>query len=158
MFTLFVLCKQGFFSDYQTVTCGVPQGSVLGPLLFLLYINDMPKCSNILEFHLLADDTNFFLNNPSMLYLETNLNVELEKVSQRLFANKLFLDIEKFSFVVFDSPQRRIAHKFNFSISNMSVKSDNQVEYLVLIFYSNLNWKPYLHALSKKFKRYWSTI
>ena len=118
----------------------------------------MPKCSNILEFHLLADDTNFFLNNPSMLYLETNLNVELEKVSQWLFANKLFLDIEKISFVVFDSPQRRIAHKFNLSISNMSVKSDNQVEYLVLIFYSNLNWKPYLHELSKKFKRYWSTI
>ena len=76
----------GTNSDDQIVTCGVPQGSVLGPLLFLLYINDMPKCSNILEFHLFADDTNLFFTNPNkiILNLETILNVELEKVSQWL--------------------------------------------------------------------------
>ena len=94
----------GTNSDYQTVTCGVLQGSVLDPLLFLLYINDVPKCSNILEFHLFADDTNLFLNNPTILNLETNLNVELEKVSQWLYANKLSLNIDKTSFVVFHSP------------------------------------------------------
>ena len=107
---------------------------MLGPLLFLLYINDMPKCSNILEFHLFVDDTNLFFNNPNILNLETILNVELEKVSQWLYANKLSLNIDKTSFVVFYSPQRRIAH-------------------LGLIFDSNLNWKPYLHELSKKVSR-----
>ena len=126
---------------------------MLGPLLFLSYINDMPKCSNILEFHLFGDDSNLFLNSPNILNLETNLNVELEKVSQWLYANKLSLNIEKTSFVVFHSPQRRIAHKLNLSISNTSVKSDNQVKYLGLIFDSNLNWKPYLHELSKKVSR-----
>ena len=68
---------------------------MLGPLLFLLYINDLPKCSNILDFHLFADDTNLFLDNTNILNLETNLNVELDKVSQWLFANKLSLNIEK---------------------------------------------------------------
>ena len=55
----------------------------------------MPKCSNILEFHLLADDTNLFLNNRKILNLETNLNVELEKIGQGLYANKLSLNIER---------------------------------------------------------------
>ena len=106
-----------------------------------------------MDFQLFADDTNLFLDNTNILNLETNLNVELDKVSQWLFANKLSLNIEKTSFVVFHSPQRRIAHKLNLNISNMSVKSDNQVIYLGLIFDSNLNWKPYLHELSKNISR-----
>ena len=57
------------------------------------------------------------------------------------------------SFVVFHSPQRRIVRKLNLSNSNMSVKSDNQVKYLGLIFDSNLNWKPYFHEFSKKISR-----
>ena len=106
-----------------------------------------------LRLHLFAADTNLFFCNPNILNLETNLNVELEKVSQWPYANKLSLNIEKTSFVVFHSLQRRIVHKLNLSISNMSVKSDNQVKYLGLIFDSNLNWKPYLHELSKKISR-----
>ena len=74
-------------------------------------------------------------------------------MSQWLFANKLSLNIEKTSFVVFHSPQIRIAHKLNLRISNMSVKFDDQVKYLGLIFDSNLIWKPYLHELSKKISR-----
>ena len=139
----------GINSDYQTITCGVPQGSVLGPLLFLLYINDMPKCSNILEFHLFADDTNLFLNNPNILNLETDLNIELEKVSQWLYANKLSLNSDKTNFVVFHSPQRRIMHNMNLRISNTSIKSDTRVKYLGLILDSNLNWKAYIHEVKK---------
>ena len=70
-----------------------------------------------------------------------------------VYANKLSLNIEKTSFVVFHSPQRRIAHKLNLSISNKFVESDNQVKYLGPIFDSNLNWKPYLHELSRKVSR-----
>ena len=101
----------------------------------------MPKSSSILEFHLFADNRNLFLNNHNIVNLETNLNVELEEVSQFLYANKSSLNIEKTSFVVHHSPQRRIAYKLNLSISNMSVKSDNHVKYLGLIFDSSLNWK-----------------
>ena len=81
------------------------KGQCLAHFFFLLYINALPKCSNILDFHLFADDTNLFLDNTNILNLETNLNVELDKVRQWLFANKLSLNTEKTSFVVY-SPQR----------------------------------------------------
>ena len=113
----------------------------------------MPKCSNILESHLFADDTNLFLNNPNILNLETDLNIELEKVSQWLYANKLSLNIDKTNFVVFHSPQRRIMHNMNLRISNTSIKSDTRVKYLGLILDSNLNWKAYIHEVSKKISR-----
>ena len=62
-------------SDYNTVSCGIPQGSVLGPLLFLMYINDFNRCSEILEFHLFADDSNLFYKHKNLVELQTNLNI-----------------------------------------------------------------------------------
>ena len=79
--------------------------------------------------------------------------LQKEKVNQWLYANKFPLNIEKTSFVVFHSSQRRIAHKLSLRISNMFVKSDDQVKHLGLNFDSNLNWKPYLKESSKKISR-----
>lgn len=67
-------------SDYNTVTCGIPQGSVLGPLLFLLYINDFNRCSAILDFHLFADDSNLFYKHKNIILLQAHLNKELENI------------------------------------------------------------------------------
>ena len=63
-------------SDERYIKCGVPQGSVLGPLLFLIYINDMPYASKVLDIHLFADDASIFISNKKLEELETIVNSE----------------------------------------------------------------------------------
>ena len=72
----------GVESSRQTVVCGVPQGSSLGSLLFLIYINDIPNCSEKLSFRIFADDTNIFASSPNATQLETLINPSLLKVKE----------------------------------------------------------------------------
>lgn len=82
-------------SKMSTITCGVPQGSILGPLLFLLYINDMSETSKLLYFILFADDTNILYSNQDIWQLMKIVNSELLILSDWFKANKLSLNIKK---------------------------------------------------------------
>ena len=81
-------------SDKQNIKRGVPQGSVLGPLLFLLYINDICNSSKVLKFHLFADDTNILYSNKDLASLESVMNTELAKLQDWFSANKLTINIK----------------------------------------------------------------
>ena len=96
-------------SEAETTLCGVPQGSVLGPLLFLLYINDIYKSSSLFDFYLFADDTSIILANNNLKELESLVNRELGNVNEWLKANKLSLNIKKIKLGNISSPSKEYA-------------------------------------------------
>ena len=94
-------------SDISNIVCGVPQGSVLGPLLFLLYVNDIYSSSLKFKFYLFADDTNILFCHKNLKCLEKIMNDELSKVCKWLISNKLSLNIRKSNFIIFRPYQKK---------------------------------------------------
>ena len=102
-------------SKPEKTLCGVPKGSVLGPLLFLLYVNDIYNSSDKLSFFLFADDTNLVYADKSLRSLEHTVNIELINVCNWLTANKLSLNVKKSNFVIFRPYQKKIDRQINLS-------------------------------------------
>ena len=91
------------------IYCGVPQGSVLGPLLLLMYINDLLDVSKFLSFFLFADVTNIYFKSHDLTQLQKIMNCELKKVKKWPDANRLTFNIDKTNFVVFHPPRIKIS-------------------------------------------------
>ena len=94
-------------SSEQTMTCGIPQASSLGPVLFLIYTNDLPNCSNALTFRIFADDTNVFASASDLKVLEKIVNSELKKVRIWCDINRLSINFSKTNFMIIKSQTKK---------------------------------------------------
>ena len=142
----------GVASEMEVITCGVPQGSVLGPLLFLLYVNDLPNISDKLKFFLFADDTNIYYDSDDLINLEKTVNNELKKLSQWLNVNRLALNVSKTNFVIFRA-KKPIYHNVTLILNRKAIEQKDHVKYLGVFMDEHLNWKYQISNVAKKISR-----
>lgn len=143
----------GSLSKPCKVSYGIPQGSNLGPLLFLIYINDLPNCVSQARPRMFADDTNITLSADNLSELERLVNNELRSVHNWLIANKLTLNITKTEFMIIGSRQKLTAHgnePINIQINNEAIKRVNHSKSLGVTIDSHLTWAEHVREISKK--------
>ena len=148
----------GSISNYELISCGVPQGSVLGPLLFLIYINDIFNSSKVFSFHLFADDTSMLCEHKSLNELQDIVNIELSKLSKWLNTNRLSLNVKKTNFVIFRPRQKKLPFIPSIYLSDNSnrlqqINNKDSIQYLGVLIDSRLSWKQHIDQVAQKISR-----
>ncbi len=139
-------------SQLKVIHTGVPQGSILGPLLFLTYINDISNASEKFNYVLFADDTNLLLHDDNLNNLHTALNTELEKISKWVSANKLKVNVTKTNYILFQN--RSVEHRMRtVYMEGCELKRVSCTKFLGVLIDENLNWKNHIQSLCLKLSK-----
>lgn len=141
----------GILSPLHSIVCGVPQGSILGPLLFLIYVNDLSNVSNIFKFVLFADDTNVFTSDNSLISLFNKANSELSVINLWFKANRLSLNIEKTNFIVFRTKRKVIdLTELNLTLDGKIIKLVKSCKFLGVYLDQCLTWSDHITHITRK--------
>ena len=145
-----------FVNNYKShekeVKCGIPQGSNLGPILFSLYVNDIPAITKF-SVRLFADDTVLIMSNSDLKELNKTANCELKKIEKWLSVNKLTLNYSKTSFMLF-SPKSKCANDFSLSMRGKKINEVVEAKYLGIHVDEKLNWNVHIQNICKKISQY----
>ena len=139
-------------SKFSNICRGVPQGSTLSGLLFLLFINDVVNSSNKLFFNLFADDTSIYLKDKNLSALYDVMNEELVKVSNWLTANKLSLNVSKTTYILFKG-KKKIRDIPQLYLFGNPISKVDSMKFLGILIDENINWKPQAKFVIGKLSR-----
>jgi hypothetical protein len=140
-------------SSANTITCGVLQSSILGPLFFILYINDLPNALNITESLLFADDTSMYYSHTDPISLINVLNDELRNVDRWMKANKLSVNITKTNYIIFKSRNEKFCTDIPVIFDGKPLMQKKIVRFLGVHIDENLTWKSHISHVCKKISK-----
>ena len=133
------------------VTSGVPQGSILGPLLFLIYVKDFKNCLNDSDSLMFADDTSIFLQNKDIKKLFDAGNKELQLVDQWLIANKLSVNVSKTKYILFKAAQSKLTtKKQTLTLRQNKIEQFECIKFLGIHIQEHLSWSRHINHLISK--------
>ena len=146
----------GVSSSPHVITYGVPQGSVLGPLLFLIYINDLGFIPGLnVKPKLFADDTNLFIHSDNIPDLKTKSQTAINTIYKWLLANKLNLNIDKTFYMIFSPSNSNVSiPNLDLQINNLSINKVSHCKFLGVIIDEKLSWVPHIEDLCLCLRRY----
>jgi ribonuclease P/MRP protein subunit RPP40 len=143
----------GANSQTKTIKCGVPQGSILGPILFLIYINDLGTFSDKLATIMFADDSNLFSGGNDLTQPAKSVNDEIPQLITWLRANRLFLNISKTHFMIFGPKKKNLPKEIDMIIDGKKIDHVKSTKFLGIILDTNITWKDHIMHLTKKIAR-----
>ena len=144
------VCVQDTFSSRGVITVGVTQGSILGPLLFSIYVNDLPDSVNTCDINMFADDTELHYCHSHLQRVEEILQNELEQVSNWMTVNRLKLNVDKSLCMLVGSCQRVSGKTLCLSLGDSLLRQVSSTKYLGVCIDSHLTWQNHIDYVMKR--------
>lgn len=141
------VCVDNLVSQKLKVECGVPQGSILGPLLFLVYINDITSIPNSPEIIMYADDTNIFFTGTTKEVIESSANSYLLHLSRWLKSNRLSLNTSKTKYIIFKPANKRDPYCVHLHFEDTLLEQVTEQKFLGVWFTEDLTWNTHVDKL-----------
>ena len=137
-------------SSKRNVKCGIPQGSILGSLLFLMYINVLPECLSQATSRLFADDTNLTVAGETIREVELAMNNDLARLKEWLLANKLSLNVAKTEFMLIGSDYKifNLVTQPNIKIDQTKIKQVYNSRVLGVVITNKLKWNKHIDTVA----------
>ena len=158
-FSSYLSCRRqyvqydGCKSDVKQITHGVPQGSILGPLLFILYINDFSRASDLFFSKIFADDTSVFIEGTHLEQMIHIINEELQKIDTWLKANKLTINLKKTHYMIFHRARIKNKYENTVQIQGNIIDHVNATKFLGIIIDNKLNWSDHINYIQNKISK-----